>query len=218
MIRGMKTNLAEKAKKSATTPVTASPRELEIARWISMVLHPFIIAPLAIVFILYLDGVSLWASVGWAGLCVGLVIAPVVTFIGYRLARQQVTDADVSVREHRYAFYALAVACMAVCLGLLYWLDAPSQVRSVFASGLATLSAFAITTRLWLKVSIHAGMMSGMTAAVAFYSLPLAGLLALCTAAVAWSRLVLKRHTPLELAWGLVIAGSSAALGILATR
>lgn len=192
------------------------PAELQIrlARIISWVLHPFWIAPLAIVLILYLDGVRLAAAIGWAGLCLAFVILPIMAFIIYKLARKQLTDADVSVREQRYGFYIFAVGCVVLCYVILVILGAPAPVRAIFGSGLVTLVAFGITTRLWLKVSIHSGMMGSMTTASAFFSLQLAAVLALLTALVAWSRLTLKRHTPAEIFFGLLIACTFTGLGM----
>ncbi len=193
------------------------PLAVRIARIVSWALHPFLIAPVAIMLILRLDGMSLAQAAEWAALCAGFVILPVGGFIIYKLIHHQVTDADVSVREDRYGLYALAVGCMAACVLVLWRLGAPRPVQAVFASGLTTLVAFGIVTRLWVKVSIHTGMLGGVATAVAFFSLPLAAVLLVCTLLVAWSRLALGRHTPIEILLGLLIAGGITGFGMAAT-
>ena len=50
-----------------------------IARGVSLTLHPFVIAPAAIVVILALEGNGPWASLGWAALCAVFVVGPALT-------------------------------------------------------------------------------------------------------------------------------------------
>lgn len=177
-----------------------------VARLISLILHPFLISPLSIVILLYLDAGSLLAALGWAGLCAAFVVAPGILYIRQKLRTKQFSDADVSVREQRHGFYLFGAVCMAICFGVLLWLDAPSLLISLFIAALFSVTTFAIVTRLWTKVSIHAGVMAGVAVAVAFYSLPLALLLGLGTLLVSWARLVLRRHTALQAVLGWVIA------------
>jgi apolipoprotein N-acyltransferase len=103
---------------------------------------------------------------------------------------------------------------MIICFGVLLWLGAPRPLLSLFTAALSALVVFAVVTQLWLKVSIHTGAMAGATAAVAFYSLPLAGLLTLGLIAVGWSRLVLKRHTLPEVLTGCALAAMIIGVGM----
>ncbi len=183
-------------------------RTLKAARAVSLVFHPFLIAPLAISLVLYLNSGDLVAAFLWAGLSILLFTVPLGVFVLYKLARKQLTDADVSRREQRPGVYIFGAICMTVCFGILAWLGAPRVMLNMFAGGLVTVFVFAVVTRFWTKVSVHVGAMTGATVAVAFYSWTWAIILAGATLLVTWSRLVLKRHLPIEVILGMLIAGS----------
>lgn len=181
-------------------------RREQVARRVSMVFHPFIVAPLAIVLVLRLDGVSLWSALAWSAICAMLVVLPAVVYLTYKLARHQYTDADISVREHRYGMYAFGSVCMALCFLTLLWLEAPEPLLAILGAGLLTTITFGVMTRFWTKVSVHAGVVSMATVAVSFYSWWLGIIFALCAFAVSWSRLVLRRHTLGEILLGWMVA------------
>lgn len=182
------------------------------ARLISLVFHPFIVSPAAIVLVMKLDGVSLAVALAWSAVCAGLVIVPVLLYLAYNLARKQYTDADISVREDRYGIYAFGTACMMFCLAALFWLDAPRELLKIFSGGLVTIIAFGLMTRFWTKVSVHVGLLSAATTAVAFHSLSLGAVLGAVVLLVAWSRWMLGRHTIAEMAIGW--ATSSLIIGL----
>ncbi|MCP4707155.1 MAG: hypothetical protein GY869_00905 [Planctomycetes bacterium] len=187
----------------------------QVARLTSLALHPFLIAPLAIVLLLYLDTGNFLSALGWAGLCAAFVIGPALLFLRHKLTREDYTDADVSVQEHRAGFYVFGGASMVVCFGVLLWLGAPTLLITLFATAFLTLGIFAAVTRWWTKVSIHTGIMAGTMIATAFYSLPLAAVLTVATVLVAWSRLVLKRHTLNEVLLGYGLASYVATMVML---
>ena len=60
--------------------------------------------------------------------------------------------------------------------------------------------------RVWEKVSIHAGVLAGVTTAVAFYSPLLAFVLGGGTLAVSWARSVTQRDTMIQVVLGWAIA------------
>lgn len=180
--------------------------ETRIARLLSLILHPFLVSPLSIVLILWLDRGDPLEALGWAALCAAFVVAPASIYLWDKLRKRQYTDADVSVREHRNGFYLFGGLCMAACFATLLWLDAPGVLIAGFSASLAALVVAVVLNRAGLKVSIHAGAMAGVTAAAAFYSLPLALLLAVGTLVVSWARLVTKRHTITQAVVGWAVA------------
>jgi uncharacterized membrane protein len=220
------TKVMEQSQPIAVTPpqlVERKPKEerkkrqldqIQVARLASLALHPFLISPLAIVLVLYFDTGKLLVALGWAGLCAAFVVGPALVYLRRKLQKKQYTDADVSVREHRTTFYLFGGICMVLCFGTLLWLDAPRPLIALFIIALCALIVFAAVNRLGSKVSIHSGAMVGTTVAVAFYSWPTALILALGAALVTWSRLVLRRHTPLEAALGWGISSLMVAVGM----
>ncbi len=179
----------------------------KLASLISQVLHPFFLAPLAVALILYLEGSQPLTILGWTSLCTLLLSAPLMAFVIYKVARKQFTDIDVSKREQRPVVYGFAAICVAVCFGALLWLGAPQILVYMFASLFIMGLLFDLTTRYITKASVHAGALTAITVVTAFYSWPWAVVLAAITGAVIWSRLVLKRHTPIEVVTGVLIAG-----------
>ncbi len=190
----------------ATQPDLTSWDAVRIAKITSLILHPFIVSPLSIVLILWLAQGSLLSALGWAALCAAFVVGPAMLYLRDKLKQKQFTDADVSVREHRYGFYIFGGLCMLACYAVLLWLDAPTVLIAGFTTALVALVAATIINRVWTKISIHTGAMAGVMAAAAFYSLPLTVALAIGTVAVSWARLVTQRHTLLEAVLGCVVA------------
>ncbi len=187
----------------------------QVAYFTGRVLHPFIVSPAAIVLLLYLDAGDLGMALKWAAICAAFVIGPALVFLRRKLATGDYEDDDVSVPEHRWGFYIFGGASMVVCFAVLIWLDAPALLITLFATAFLTLGIFAAVTRWWTKVSIHTGIMAGTMMATAFYSLPLAMALTVVTVIVAWSRLVLKRHTLVEVLLGYGLASYVATMVML---
>ena len=98
---------------------------------------------------------------------------------------------------------------MLLYFGALLWLDAPDVVIVMLVGGIIAFAAIALTTRYLTKVSIHSGLMAGVTVVAGFYSWPWAFALTAATGLVGWSRIALKKHTPIEVASGAAIAGGT---------
>jgi hypothetical protein len=199
---------AIQVEKTGVTTAEAAGRKLQFARLVSRILHPFIVSPLAIVLILWLDQGNFWAAIGWAGLCAAFVVAPGTLYLRRKLKQKQYLDVDVSVREQRYGFYIFGTICMLLCFLVLIWLQAPSILLASFSAALAAILAAAIINRYWTKISIHAGTMAGVMVLAGFYSWPLALLLGFGALLVSWARLVTKRHTLLQTVLGWAVAAS----------
>jgi membrane-associated phospholipid phosphatase len=131
-----------------------------------------------------------------------LVPTAVVLLSGVRSGRW--SNSDISVRKERQRFFPCAVPFSLAGVIVLRLIDAPNYI---VRGALVTLALFvaAWIINFWLKLSLHA--------LFAFYCatilLPIgilwgatAFLLALL---VAWARLFLHRHTPVELVAGIVL-------------
>lgn len=191
---------------AATTNMTTWLNSARLARQVSLVGHPFLIAPIGIVLILYLASGDVWAALGWAGLSAAFVVAPAILYLRRKLKVKHYTDADVSVREHRLGFYIFGTLCMVAMFLLLVWLDAPQPLIAMYIAGLAAVVISTLVTHFLVKASIHTGVIAGVAAATAFYSVPLAIILFGAMLVVARARLVLKRHNVIEAITGGSIA------------
>lgn len=191
------------------TAITPRHTRSDWPTWIGRVFHPFLVSPLAIVLILWLDQGDFLAGIRWAGICSGFVILPALLYLRDRLRTRQFSDADVSVREHRYGFYLFGGACMGACITALLLLKAPRLLIVGSVTGLLAVALAALVNRVWTKVSIHAGVVVGTATALAFYSIPWAVLFGLISILVCWARWKSGHHTPLQLALGSLIAAGS---------
>jgi len=173
-----------------------------IARWTSILLHPFaVFAVLSVVAAWRLDPASLpRTAVG-----IAVAVAIVWAFVLQRRRSGRWGTVDASDRRERPVLYVLVLL---VAAGYWLWLGGrASHTGQGVVAVIAMLCAAGIANR-WIKLSLH--MASLAFAGAALLSLwPPAGIAALLALPLlAWSRLRMARHTLPE-----VIGGS--ALGLL---
>jgi hypothetical protein len=174
-----------------------------IARWISIVGHPF---AMTLVMVL---GVALVLTTPREALktllLVGLIALLPVGVLMVRQVRQGAwSDVDASERAARPLLFAVGIVALGVLLGAALLFRPGSFLIRGVAGVLVMLGVCAVATR-WVKVSLH--MAFGALAATTLLMLgsPAGwGVLALLPA-LAWSRWKLERHTSAEVALGLLI-------------
>lgn len=179
-----------------------------VARYLSIVGHPYIVIPASIAAIAILRGGDARAALGVA---VAFAVVSVVVLIGVRAGRFK--DFDVSERRQRPGFYLVMTAAT---LALAFWLRADAQAfRACLIAG-ALLAACGVLNR-WLKASLHTAFSLYAAGFWAAWSLA-AGLIALpIAAAVAWSRVRLGRHSAREVLVGGVVGFVAGLCLLLAT-
>ena len=174
-----------------------------IARWISIVGHPF-----AMTMVMVLGAALRFSTPREAFrtlLLVTLVaIVPVAALMVRQVRRGSWTNVDASDRAERPLLFAVGIAALAVLLGaVLVFRPGSFLIRGV-AGVLIMLAVCAVATR-WVKVSLH--MAFGALATTTLLSLgsPAGWVLLAMMPALAWSRLALKRHSAAEVAIGLLV-------------
>lgn len=131
-----------------------------------------------------------------------LVPTAVVLVAGVRSGRW--SDSDVSVRKERQRFFPWAVPFSLAGVIVLRLIHAPDYI---VGGALVTLALFlaAWIVNFWLKLSLHA-LFAFYCATILFQIGVLWGATALVVAIlVAWARLFLRRHTPVELIAGIML-------------
>ena len=170
------------------------------ARWLSIIAHPFVMV-----------GVMVGTAVARrqtpaealrsVAMVVVVVIVPLLILMTRKVRTGAWENADASNRQERPILYLVgALALVGLLAYLTMFRPHHFMVRGVFAT-LLMFAACAAVTR-WVKVSLHMAF-----AALAATALSLTGsivgyLLVVMLPALAWARLALSRHTPLELALG----------------
>jgi membrane-associated phospholipid phosphatase len=182
----------------------------EVARWISIIVHPIAFPLLALGIALYLATDSLEATLGWIVMAIALTSLPITFLVAVQVIRRKWTDLDVSVRRQRYTLYPFGIACMVVLTLSYVHFNAPAvAIRGGYALVIANTIDGLIN--LFYKVSAHA---TGAAASATLISLatPFIGLSIIAAVAallVGWSRVQLKRHTGGQVLLGWLVGVSA---------
>ncbi len=199
----MRKNLTSPAPAPRVAPGT---RTYTIAVALTHVLNPtYSLLPI-LVLVTYLGTQSWLEALKWTGLAACMVVLPLLGFIHRQVRAGVYADSQVSMREQRHIIYALGAVCTTLYCVAVWTLDGPLELKAtlmaLFASGLAAMGV-----NLFLsKVSIHTGGLAGLiTILIVMFgrgALPIILLVPL----VAWSRVVLGRHTVRQVIAGALMA------------
>lgn len=174
-----------------------------VARWISILGHPFVLT-LLLVASQTLQSLPPGRALLVTGIVFAVTILPMAVTLVRHVRAGRCTDFDVSVREERSRLYPAALGTVLVTLLVLAWVQPP---REVFHGSVAvlTLLGAASLVNLRHKISLH----TSFAVFVALCLLPLgswvAGGTAALAAAIGWSRIAMGRHTAAEVASGAVL-------------
>jgi phosphatidylserine synthase len=174
-----------------------------VARWVSIVGHPFIMAMVMVL------GAALHFSTPREALRTLLLVTliallPVAALMVRQVRRGSWTNVDASDRAERPLLFVVGIVALAVLLGAVLVLRPGSFLIRGVAGVLIMLAVCAVATR-WVKVSLH--MAFGALATTTLLSLgsPAGWVLVALMPGLAWSRLALERHRPAEVAIGLLV-------------
>ena len=178
-----------------------------ISRWID---PRCLVGP--VIFVAALHGTkSLVEAASWTLVVLSTAILPLLGFIAFQTRRGIFADDQVPTRHRRNQAYLVGNACLLVCLLILTLLQAP---KSLIALLLAMLASGSIASGLNLhwKVSIHTGALAGAAVSLLVFMGPLALPALALIPLVAWTRLVLRRHTLGQVIAGGIVGASATAL------
>jgi membrane-associated phospholipid phosphatase len=182
----------------------------EVARWISIIVHPIAFPLLALGIALYLATDSLEATLWWIVMAIALTSLPITFLVAVQVIRHKWTDLDVSVRRQRYTLYPFGIACMVVLTLSYVHFNAPAvAIRSGYALVIANTIDGLIN--LFYKVSAHATG-AAASATLIWLATPFVGLWIIAAVAallVGWSRVQLKRHTRGQVLLGWLVGVSA---------
>jgi membrane-associated phospholipid phosphatase len=197
---------AETVRPSPEPRVTPGTRAYTLAVLLSHLLNPTYSFLPCLALITYMATRS-WSQVlVWVGLAASVVVAPILWFIHRRVRAGIYADNQVSVREQRYVIYLLGAVCAIIYLGLAVALNAPAEVQAMLVALFAAGIAAATINRFVSKVSIHTGGMAGLATVLIIFFGRSAFPILLLVPLVAWSRVVLGRHTLPQVVAGALMA------------
>jgi hypothetical protein len=192
---------------TAPTPTTSTSRRTAAARLVSKVGHPALLMPAVIAFATVAGRAPVRVIIV-AMMSTAAVALAVVAYSRWQVRAGRWAHVDASVPQERRQLNGFLGALLIGSAAILWRLAQPHAVVAGLAlSGALVVSADVL--RRWLKMSLHVSF-----AVFAALLCPGSGSVALLLLAVAvgWSRLVLRRHTRLEVAVG---AAAGAAAGVL---
>jgi len=177
--------------------------ELRIARIVSAVAHPFVLVPITVALST--------RDLRWTAIIAATTILPVLLVIVWNVRRGVWSDLDVSRRDQRSGLYWVAIPLLLVAAMTVD--TSPSMRRGMLA--VAVILVAGLVGNRFLKISMH--MMLAAFCAVVLVRIhpwtPIATLPIL--AALAWSRWRLDRHTPAEIAVGLILGTAAGGFTIV---
>ena len=178
---------------------------IRVAKVISFLGHPLLTAT---AFLLFIAHRSSAVSLRESGFVIAAIVIPLALWNLRQTRIGAYSNFDVSIRTERHSMYLVSLALTALAVLVLYLSKMAFPLRAGITCMLA-LFATAAAANHRIKVSLHAAI-SCYLAVVMMAIDPRAGVAWFgCALAIALSRLVLRRHTLPELAWGgaLGVAG-----------
>jgi membrane-associated phospholipid phosphatase len=176
-----------------------------LARVVTEALTPAVLVAAICVAVAWHSGSAGWGIVS-AVFASGL---PVVYILrGIRTGR--FTDHHLTVREHRPAAIIVAAVSVVVGLAVMVLLDAPRDLVALVVAMLAGLGLTFVATNWWGKVSFHTAVAAGSAITLVLVFGPWFHLAWPLVGIIAWSRVVLKEHTPAQTIVGVVLGALAA--------
>jgi membrane-associated phospholipid phosphatase len=181
-----------------------NPLRLRVARLVGELLSP---PPILVVTAL----IVAWASSPTPARAVlwGTIAAVSASVLPYALIlrgvrRGRLTDRNISLREQRIRFAAVAIASILTGLAVLAAFDAPAEMVALQAS-IAVGVACGWVITLWWKISVHAAIAAGAATVLVLVFGPALLVVWPLVALIAWSRVQVGDHTPAQVLAGVAL-------------
>ncbi|GAA2140776.1 phosphatase PAP2 family protein [Kitasatospora kazusensis] len=156
-------------------------------------------------------------GLGW-GLFAVLFAAVLPTWFIKRGMRQgRWEDRHVGQRKRRLVVIPFIMLSVLTSLGVMVWAGAPADMTAMVVAMFAALVPIMVIT-VWWKVSVHTAVASGAIACLAVALGPWWLLAYPLVVAIAWSRVVLRDHTPAQTVVGALVGAVSAGLAFWFSR
>lgn len=188
--------------RSATDP--RLPALERAARLLSRAFQPVQVSTLVLMVAALTSDGSLRLRLQWLAVCAAVATGLPVLFILLGVRQGKAQDLDLRDRLQRPLPLLVALVCSAAAAALVWGVEGPRNLFVTLLAGLVPGVALTLIT-LWWKISFHTAATAGATIVLWWLLGPwaLAGLV--LVALVGWSRVVLGRHTPAQVAAGALV-------------
>jgi hypothetical protein len=176
---------------------------IRLARWLSIIVHPLVTLLATLALVVFHATHQLSTAVTWT-LYAAVFASILALFVALGVRRQLFTNTDVSVRSERtYLYLFSAILASVYALGL-FALRAPSVVF-LLAAGLGLLLALLALVNRRIKASGHVACVTIFCLVVYVLYGALFVPVLLLIPSLAWSRVILGRHTVKEVCVGALV-------------
>lgn len=184
----------------------------KIAKFISIIGHPFLTIPLYTLIITF-SVYNFKRAAFISGMILGCFFLPIAIWNYVRTKRGVYTNFDVSVQKQRNSMYLFAIPILAVVLVVFYF---TGQTRGLLICILFSLILLTLSylINFVVKCSGHVSLTVFLACMVLPVNFPAAIILIFCTLIIGWSRIILKRHTLTEVITGFFL-GAICSFGML---
>jgi membrane-associated phospholipid phosphatase len=192
------TGLARGRGEKRKPAVTRSAASIAIARSLSVLGHPAVVVPGAVVTLVFHERTSSAALIAWI-ICG--ISAVVLAFSFWQVRRGQWQHIDASARTERRSLNVfLAVVLFLGAAIAFYQLPGPGLSIGLLLSGVLIVAAMLASP--WFKLSLHASFAAFAVLLLWPLKLWYVALASIAAVAICWSRLALGRHTLAEVLGG----------------
>ncbi len=179
-------------------------REDGIARWVSHVVSPQVVAIAFTLFVTLTYSKNPWKAFGWLTLVVPFTTIPPTGYVLWLVHTGHLEDFYMPTRSTRLRPLIFMMIWLVICLKLIHYWQAPMVVGAIVSIATILVGILGLVTLFW-KVSFHGAAISAVAttllAVVGSSAWPMLFLILL----VGWSRIRLKRHTPYQVVIGSLL-------------
>lgn len=192
-------------------PLRPGTRARSVARWVSIVGHPFAVVPLLVAAVEARRGPA--AAARGAALVALLFVLPLALLTALQVRRGAWSTVDASHPRERPVAFLVAGLGLAALLVALARTGPAGPLAGGTGVALALVAGSAAVTP-WLKLSLHMATAALATVVLLARGAPLGWALAAGIPVLAWSRVALGRHRWVEVAAG-TLAGAGAGVAMV---
>jgi hypothetical protein len=174
-------------------------RTTSVARWVSILAHPFVTALVLVGTVELRDGPV--AAARGMGVVALLLVLPVAVLMVRQVRRGRWDNVDASNTRERPVLYGVGALGLVALLAYLTVAYPGSALLHGAVGTLAMIAVCAVATP-WIKVSLHMAVAALAATVLLYQRSPVGWLLAALLPCLAWSRVRLGRHRWPEVALG----------------
>lgn len=178
-----------------------------LASYISNIFNPFLLGLIVIPLFAFHETSSTREAIKWTGISLALSVIPVLSLIIGMVQRRKLDGIFDNPRRQRYLVYLLSCVLGAIGVFVMWFGEAPHLLKTTFLAGLIAVIIFMVVNFFW-KISLHTAFVSASATVLTLVYGAMGALTFLALPAVAWSRIELNQHTPMQVLAGMVCAAA----------